>query len=938
MNMRKYFFVLIFVASIITFLTHSTNVEALSGSEFQAGRIIDDGVFFNNQGLSPTEIQTFLNSKVPICDTTGSQPYGNTTRANYGASKGYPPPYTCLKDYRQDTPTKLAEAGLCNTYNGGNRSAAEIIYEVSKSCGINQRVLVVLLEKEQSLITDDWPWGIQYRSATGYGCPDTAPCDSEYYGFFNQVYNAARQFKRYSKDESSYRYRAYRDNYIQYNPNAACGGTNIYIQNQATAGLYNFTPYQPNPSALSNLYGSGDSCGAYGNRNFWRIYNDWFGSTYSNEYLWRVVRTSSDPRLYLQVGNTKRWIPTSQIYRDWTLDKYSVNVISQNEIDAIPTIPELTRLGTDGQYNYVIERGRKHYLPDTYKNIWGYQNTIAAPVSNLLRNIPEYEPMGRFTTDGVNFWVLSQGFKHPISQNDLYAWGYTLNATVGIGQDYRDSIYSSNSVSRFVNVFGTKYIVDQGNLIKINDDITANSWNNSYQNIGSDAISLLPIRSNGSILARGTNSPHWYLVVDQKKYYIPNADTVINWSISPSSLLVLSSDLLDSIPTQSSYLSNFIKDTSTNMVYVVDGKKHHVVSNDLLSTLSLNPSIINVSSIFASGIPTGSSYTNPFVKITGTPHTYIFDKGVRYHLYNGDLYWAFNSWGDITYLSSTYVNNVPYSNEAISSVVKDSTGTGFLIDGGKQIRISNAVNSQWLSSNTPIMSDSFKNLMPVNTSELNTRYVTIGNTKFIADKGRKIKISNNSYYSYPPDTNSYNLINDTLPSSTPADFLLHDNTNNSSWLVNKGQKISVDFAQQLTLGFLSNNLMNAGVSSDFISSIPTNSADNFSLLIKKEGSGGIKFLNFGSALGFPDSSTLINATDNTINKVLVVDDLTYDRYPVVGSITRVLKDDNGNLYLLEAGKKRWITNWNAYLPYKNIPITYLYGTTLVQIPTGTNIN
>lgn len=29
---------------------------------------------------------------------------------------------------------------------------------------------------------------------------------------------------------------------------------------------------------MSNLYGTGDSCSAYGNRNFWRMYTDWFGS------------------------------------------------------------------------------------------------------------------------------------------------------------------------------------------------------------------------------------------------------------------------------------------------------------------------------------------------------------------------------------------------------------------------------------------------------------------------------------------------------------------------------------------------------------------------------------------------------------------------------------------------------------------------------------
>jgi hypothetical protein len=300
--MKKAILALSVIAGLACTLVPLQNVDALSGSDFQAGRIIDDAVFFNGGTMSQGEIQSFLNSKVPVCDSGGTKPYGGSTRAAYGTSKGYPPPYTCMKDYWQGTPNKGAEAGLCNGFNGGDKPAAQIIYEVGQSCNVSQKALLVLLEKEQSLVTDDWPWSIQYRSATGYGCPDTAPCDAEYYGFFNQVYNAARQFKRYAKDSSLFRYRAYRENYIQYNPNAGCGGTNVNIQNHATAGLYNFTPYQPNPSALANLYGSGDGCGAYGNRNFWRIHNDWFGRTIldcqGNESPYAEVMRSYNPSTY----------------------------------------------------------------------------------------------------------------------------------------------------------------------------------------------------------------------------------------------------------------------------------------------------------------------------------------------------------------------------------------------------------------------------------------------------------------------------------------------------------------------------------------------------------------------------------------------------------------------------------------------------------------
>jgi hypothetical protein len=66
-------------------------------------------------------------------------------------------------------------------------------------------------------------------------------------------------------------------NQIRYDTEVACGSSPVLIRNLATAGLYNYTPYQPNAAALANLYGTGDSCSAYGNRNTWRIWTDWFG-------------------------------------------------------------------------------------------------------------------------------------------------------------------------------------------------------------------------------------------------------------------------------------------------------------------------------------------------------------------------------------------------------------------------------------------------------------------------------------------------------------------------------------------------------------------------------------------------------------------------------------------------------------------------------------
>lgn len=256
---------------------------------FDAGNIISDALFFDGGAMNANQVQAFLNSQVPTCRSG----------------------YTCLKDYTQSTTTKAAVAGRCDAYNSqGVESAAMIIAKVGAACGISQKALIVLLEKEQSLVSDDWPGGDQYRKATGYACPDTSACDSTYFGFFNQVYNAALQFKRYAATPTSWNHIAGRVNQIRYSTDTTCGSSAVFIQNQATAGLYNYTPYQPDPPALANLYGKGGSCSSYGNRNFWRIYTDWFGSTTGGSNL---ARTLDNGTVYVLSGTVKYPVASLQM-------------------------------------------------------------------------------------------------------------------------------------------------------------------------------------------------------------------------------------------------------------------------------------------------------------------------------------------------------------------------------------------------------------------------------------------------------------------------------------------------------------------------------------------------------------------------------------------------------------------------------------------------
>lgn len=246
----------------INFAMHAAEeADAANARDFRPGMLISDADFYNASTMDAPAIQRFLDSKVSRCT----------------------PGYTCLRAFGQATTSK-APTSYCGRYDGAPwESAASIIAKVSAACGINPQVILVMLEKEASLITMPNPSPWRYSQAMGYACPDTAPCDSGYAGFFNQVYNAASQFQRYRKNPNSYNYVAGRVNTIGYHPrtweDGRCGSERVYIENQATAGLYNYTPYIPNATALNDLYGgSDDGCSAYGNRNFWRDFTDWFGS------------------------------------------------------------------------------------------------------------------------------------------------------------------------------------------------------------------------------------------------------------------------------------------------------------------------------------------------------------------------------------------------------------------------------------------------------------------------------------------------------------------------------------------------------------------------------------------------------------------------------------------------------------------------------------
>lgn len=397
---------------------------------FNPGRIIDDAVFTNWSSMSASDIQNFLNSEDPSCDTNGSQTLGyyynsstgqvsfsgfsggsyvTNTRATFGQQyaswynahpyTGYITneslaPYTCLTDYIENPSSGQTNLQNPSASIPGGESAAQIIYNAGQQYQINPQVLLVTLQKEQGLVTDDWPWLYEYQEATGFNCPDSGTCGG-YAGFYQQVNAAAEQFRNYLNNPNSFNY-IVGNNTIDYNsPSYGCNASStVDIQNIATAALYDYTPYQPdsnvlaatNPPGSSNGPGGSvsDICASYGNIHFWWYFNTWFGSTIQ----------SSLPGCPPATNTTLTCV--------WDMQTPGSNP-SEYLTSDIPTRDELYS-ADNYQYIGVAFYGNVAEMPG---NIPVYRASTTGGGSFLTTNVTEYNALvaGGYTGDGVDFYA-----------------------------------------------------------------------------------------------------------------------------------------------------------------------------------------------------------------------------------------------------------------------------------------------------------------------------------------------------------------------------------------------------------------------------------------------------------------------------------------------------------------------------------------------------
>ena len=200
--------------------------------------------------------------------------------------------------------------------NGISRSAAQIIWNASQEFDLNPQFLLVLLQREQSLVEDESPTQDQLDWALGYAvcddCEKSDPRIAKYKGFGNQIYYASKRIREsFLEDLSS---RGYTENGVGPGIEMEIDGILVTPINNATAVLYAYTPH------------------LHGNQNFSTIWQRWFTHVYPTGTLLQDKETGGI--WYIQFGKRRAITSTSAYYSRFAFQP--VIPTSQTTIEQYP--------------------------------------------------------------------------------------------------------------------------------------------------------------------------------------------------------------------------------------------------------------------------------------------------------------------------------------------------------------------------------------------------------------------------------------------------------------------------------------------------------------------------------------------------------------------------------------------------------------------------
>jgi len=726
--------------ALVGLVATSTSSDALSGSAFKPGLIISDTVFFDYGTMSAAKIQAFLESKVPVCTD------------NDGGPK-------CLRNYTEPVigsvaiRSNLHDYGLrlCETVPASTTPlpASTIIYQVAVACKINPQVLLVTLQKEQGLISAADPTRYMYKAAMGYGCPDSAPqvCGQDSNStsrLFWQLYRAAWQMKYYGHPAGTIKY--YKPGAVHnilYNPKTSCGKKGVYIESQATANLYYYTPYQPNAAALNNLGGTGDSCSAYGNRNFWRYFWSWFGDPTKGVNLVKSSATPDGPSYLVNLeANVRYRIPSDAVLADYkTLG--DVGTHSNTFVNSFTDGGDLGSIVADKAGNrYLISSGSKFKIADAAQATALGLNWNVAPVLTdpQVATFPNLVFAKSPSTDKV--YLLQGGTKAPVESAELLK-ALSVMGTTGI---VKDSILAGFTMGTAVNELvqdssGIRYDIQDGQKILIPSESLASSLGRQWNTATVIATASLAKITTAAFLTGPTANSKYFLSGGTKHLSNPTMATAM---AKFGSTAKVSAD----------YLSKFTTGTPLGSLLKSSTETWYISANQRFKVSSAQAAAINLdfsSAVLATTTQLATIPAPILMKSSSSGTTYLIDDySARYPLATSQLS-NYTSLGPTGIVPAAYLSSFTAKTDPGRFVNSSSDGFTYYLVGSKRYRVADAATAKAIAPANFTETDVFGSLPSLTSTELSkytvgsttsyvTRYVKSSSGNFIIENGRRRQV------------------------------------------------------------------------------------------------------------------------------------------------------------------------------------------------------
>ncbi|MFA5076542.1 MAG: hypothetical protein WC480_03960 [Patescibacteria group bacterium] len=434
-------------------------------ADFNPNYLISDEELRDKDAMTDITIQKFLDGQSGTLDT-----------------------YTCLAQGKDQNDNPITERQV---------TAAQAFYEIAQRWNISPRFLLVLVQKEQSLITDNTPKQSQYDWATGYavcdGCSTSDPAIQRWRGFYKQVNSAAAQFDYYLQNPSGFRFKKGLTYTID--------GKSVTPANDTTAAMYNYTPH------------------LHGNQNFNEIWTNWFTKRYPDGSLLQV-KGEADV-WYIQY-DTRRIIKSKAVL----LSRFNIEQIiqvSKSDLEAYPTGWPISLANYSlvrsphGSIYLIVDDERRLITSDAvFKKIgWNPEEVMDVAdvdLNNYFEGLPITEnsvyPQGALLKNKAtdNIYFVKDGVRYPILAQEVIAINYPGRKVVTISpeelEDYQlgPQIKIKDGVLLKTETMSQVYVVSGGKIRWIADEKTFNDLGYRWSNIITIPDTVFVLLEQGEML------------------------------------------------------------------------------------------------------------------------------------------------------------------------------------------------------------------------------------------------------------------------------------------------------------------------------------------------------------------------------------------------------------------------------------------------------